>query len=341
VPWLAAAETLRIATWQIELSRNGPGLLLRDLTRGDDAQIAASLVVLKALDADIILLTDIDYDHGLVALNAFADLLAQDGPSYPTRFALPPNTGVATGFDLDANGRLGEARDAMGYGRFAGDGGMAILSRHPVLPDGVQDMSGFLWRDLPGALLPSDMLPEVAEFQRLSTTGHWSVPFGIGDKTLTLLAFHATPPVFDGPEDRNGRRNHDEAAFWLHFLAGEVPFAAPEAPFVLTGDANLDPMDGDGLPEALSALLMHPMLQDPAPRGTAQRRDAGHAGDPALDTALFDPPLGGLRLDYILPSSGLQITASGVLWPPEGDPLAATLTAASRHRPVWVDVTLP
>ncbi|MGL4319931.1 MAG: endonuclease/exonuclease/phosphatase family protein [Paracoccaceae bacterium] len=308
--------------------------------RGEDPQIAAAITVLVALDADIILLTDIDYDLGNVALNRFADALATAGQPYPTRFALPPNTGVATGLDLDGNGQKGEARDAMGYGRFAGDGGMAILSRYPVKGD-VQDMSGFLWRDLPGALLPPDMPAEHVTKQRLSTTGHWAVPFALGDQTLTILAFHATPPVFDGPEDRNGRRNHDEAAFWLHYLAGMLPYPAPAGPFIIAGDANLDPMDGDGTPAALNALLTHPMLQDPAPRGTSTRTDPGQNGDPALDTALFDAPLGGLRLDYVLPSATLPIIGSGVLWPPATDPLSAPLITASRHRPVWVDITLP
>jgi Endonuclease/Exonuclease/phosphatase family len=333
-PIAAFADRVRIATYQVELSRDGPGLLLRDLATGDDPQIAAIIQTLIALDADIILLTDIDFDDNLTALGLFADQLGTAGLSYPTRFALPPNTGVATGLDLDGNGRLAEARDAMGYGRFAGDGGMAILSRYPVMPEGVQDMSAFLWRDLPGAILPPDMPPDVARIQRLSTTGHWAVPFAIGDLRLTLLAWHASPPVFDGPEDRNGRRNHDETAFWLHYLAGDLPFPAPAGPFVIAGDANLDPVDGEGLPAALSSLLAHPLLQDPAPRGTSGQNDP-------RDTALFDAPLGGLRLDYILPSADLRIAASGVLWPPETDPVSAVLAAASRHRPVWVDITLP
>jgi hypothetical protein len=340
LPSASWAETIRIATWQVELSRDGPGLLLRDLQKGEDAQIAAVVSVLKALDADILLLTDIDYDHGLVSLNGFADVLGAAGLSYETRFALAPNTGVATGFDLDGNGRLGEARDSMGYGRFAGDGGMAILSRYPMA-DGVQDMTGFLWRDLPGAMLPPDMPEEVAAMQRLPTTGHWAVPFAVGDATLTMLAFHATPPVFDGPEDRNGRRNHDEAAFWLHYLAGELPYPAPTDGFIIAGDANLDPMDGEGNRAALTTLLTHPALQDPAPRGTSGRTDPGQRGDPALDTALFDAPLGGLRLDYLLPSADLDVIAAGVLWPPDTDPLASTIASASRHRPVWVDITVP
>ena len=72
-----------------------------------------------------------------------------------------------------------------------------------------------LWADLPGSLIEGlDLSPEIVKVQRLSSTGHWAVPIKLGGKAaLTLLVFAATPPVFDGPEDRNGRRNHDEIRF--------------------------------------------------------------------------------------------------------------------------------
>lgn len=338
----APAAELRIATWNIGLERAGPGLLLRDILRGDDPQIAAATRVLRALDADVLLLTGIDHDHDLHALRGLADHLALAGLSYPYLFALNPNTGVPSHLDLDGNGRSLDPRDAQGWGRFPGAGGMAILSRLPVETSAARDFTAMLWRDLPGALLPPDMTADVAALQRLSTTAHWDVPLRIGpDRRLHLLAWHATPPVFDGPEDRNGRRNHDEAAFWLRLLDGDLPQPAPPTPFVLLGDANLDPADGDGRPAALRGLLSHPALQDPGPRGTALRSDPGQSGDPAQDTALYPPPLGGLRLDYVLPSHDLRITGAGVLWPPAADPLWPDLTAASRHFPVWVDVTLP
>lgn len=66
----------------------------------------------------------------------------------------------------------------------------------------------------------------------------------------------------------------------------------------------------------------------------------GKKGDPALDTALYDG-LGGLRVEVILPSADLVVDGAGVLWPPDTDPLAAMLATASRHRPLWVDLTLP
>jgi hypothetical protein len=341
--WLAGAaqaeDRLRLATWNVGLERQGPGLLLRDLAGGRDPQIAAVVQGLVALDADAVLLTGIDFDLGGAALGELQSQLAAAGAAYPWRFALPPNSGVATGLDLDGDGRRGGARDAQGWGRFAGAGGMAILSRLPIAADEARDFSGFLWADLPGALLPDGMDGAARRVQRLATTGFWDVPLQLPDGgRLHLLAWHATPPVFDGPEDRNGRRNHDEAAFWVRLLAGQLPMPPPDAPFVVLGDANLDPVDGDGRPDALATLLTFGRLQDPQPRATITRADPGQKGDAALDTALYDPPVGGLRLDYVLPAAGLPILASGALWPAPPDPLAGVLELASRHRPVWVDL---
>lgn len=314
---------------------------MQDIARGEDARIAAVVQVIARLDADILLLTGIDHDLRLAALSALADRLAAAGAPYPHRFALPPNTGMPTGLDLDGNGRLGEARDAQGFGRFAGEGGMALLSRLPIQAGAAVDHTALLWADLPGNLMP-DTDPQARAVQRLSTTNHWQVPVTLPDGTaLTVLAWAATPPVFDGPEDRNGRRNHDEAALWLRALDGAPGLPVPRAPFVLLGDANLDPADGDGRPEALRALLAHPALQDPAPRGSHGRVEPAHQGDPALDTAFYPDGPGGLRVDYVLPSAGVQVIGAGVLWPPEGDPLSATLHAASRHHPVWVEVETP
>ena len=210
------ADPLRVATFNTELGRDGPGLLLRDILRGDDPQIAAAAKVIVHIDADIILLQGIDYDLDLLALNAFADTVARAGAPYPVRFALRPDRGIQTGLDMDGDGLTGGPGDAQGFGDFSGAGGMAILSRLPVQMNGVKDYSDVLWRDLPDAMLPTidgTAFPsaEAQALQRLSSSGYWVVPFTLPDgQSLTILAFHAAPPVFDGPEDRNGRRNHDE-----------------------------------------------------------------------------------------------------------------------------------
>ena len=323
------AETVRVATYNIEMNRAGPGLLLRDLQKADDPKILAALQVVETLRADVLVLTGFDYDLDQVALDAFCDALAAKGMAYPYRFAARPNTGLATGLDLDGDGDLGGPGDSQGWGRFSGAGGMAVLSRLPIRANKVRDFSDFLWRDLPGALLFDGMTPQAAAVQRLSTTGHWDVPVELpGGGALHLLVWYATPPVFDGAEDRNGRRNHDEAAFWSALLDGALPMAAPEAPFVVIGDGNLDPVDGDGLSEAITALITHPSLQD-----------TGQNADTADFSAKNGP--GKLRVDYVLPSVDLKVLDAGVMWPAPGDPLTQVLATASRHRPVWVDISVP
>ncbi len=323
LPDLAAAETYRIATYAAPLSRDGPGLLLRDILKGEDAQIAAVQSVVTRHAPDVLLLTDFDYDLDGAALAAFADMF---GDQYPHRFALRPNAGMPTGLDLDRNGRTGEPRDAQGYGRFAGDGGMAILSRYPV--GEVTDLSDILWRDLPGATLPKDFYSDaVLAVQRLSSTGHWIVPLDLPDGPMTLLAFSATPPVFDGPEDRNGLRNRDELRMWQVLLDGG--FGPPPTDFVIAGNANLDPVDGDGFSGAMAAFLADRRLQDPLPgKDTADWPDDG-AGD--------------LRVSYVLPAAEWLVADAGVFWPASDLPEAALLgsdgLAAGPHHLVWVDVS--
>jgi hypothetical protein len=346
----ASADTLKIATYNVEMTRKGPGLLLRDIATGRDPQTESAAAVIAASAPDVLLLTGFDYDMGLAALQAFAARVAEKGQLYPHLFAFRPNTGWATGLDLDGDGRLGGAGDAQGFGRFAGEGGMAILSRLPIDAAAVQDFSGYLWQDLPGSLIDGAGLSDAAmALQRLSTTGHWSVPVTLSDgSVLQLLAWHGSPPVFDGPEDRNGRRNHDETIFWTRLLDGDMPWPAPNAPFVIIGDANLDPRDGDGRSDALANLLADPRVQDTLPKSlggakaTQGSPNDAHKGDPALDTADWpeqDGP-GNLRVDYVLPSADLQVISSGVWWPMPGA-LADQAAQASRHRLVWVKINLP
>ena len=293
---------------------------MRDISRGNDAQIDAVLDTLLRTQADIVILQGIDYDLENRALNALADALAAKGLSYPTRFALRPNTGMHSGEDLDGDGTFGEARDAQGYGTFSGQGGMAILARWPIQTPEVQDYSDLLWRDVPGALLPTH--PDGSAFpsdqalsvQRLSTTGHWVVPIDLPDvKRIWVMTFHASPPVFDGPEDRNGKRNHDEVAFWTSYLDGRFA-PPPKERFIIAGDANADPDKGDSLKPAIRNLITDPRLQDPLEGRT---------------TVIWpDPGPGALRVDYLLPSADLLVRDQGIIDAGNG----------SRHDLIWLDL---
>ncbi len=325
-----APGSLRLAVHHSELRRDGPGLLLRDIRRGED-DVLAVRDRLVAARPDILLLLGFDYDLDLLALTEFQALLAQGGHEMAHRFAARPNRGMATGLDLTGDGRTGTPDDAQGWGRFAGASGMAVLSRLPIDTQSARDHSDFLWRDLPDALLPvqgGQPFPsaEVFEIQRLASTGYWLVPIALpGGRALTLMAWHAGPPAFGGPHERNRRRNHNENLFWLHLLDGALPMPPPTPPFVLIGNSNLDPARGEGMHQAMRRLLDHPALQDPRPRG--RRGD----GPESTATAHFPRGPGAMRGSYILPSAGLGVLDAGLLWPPE----------PARHALVWVDIALP
>jgi hypothetical protein len=335
-PLWAQAETLRIATFNTELSRNGPGLLLRDIERGEDAQIAAVIAVITKVQPDILLLQGIDWDHENLALKALERQLAQEGAPYPHLFAGQPNAGLATGIDLDGDGHLGGPGDSQGYGDYTGRGGMAVLSRYPLLVDELVDLSPLVWRDIPGASLPRHPdgspfpSPQAQAVQRLSSTAHWVLPVALTNGgRLTLLCFQATPPLFDGVEDRNALRNADEIRLWQVFLDGQLPAELASPPtqnYVLAGGANLDPDTGQGRRKSIARLLQDPRLQDPRPQS------------PQAGTQTVDWGQGRrMRVDYLLPSQDWQIAASGVAWP---DSATSPAAIASRHRLVWLDIIL-
>lgn len=378
-PVEALAE-LRIATYNASLNRATAGELVDDLSTPDDVQAQAIAEVIQRTDPDIVLLNEFDYVADGVAVDLFRENYLEVGQGgadpvdYPYAFVAPSNTGVASGFDLNNNGVVGGGDDALGFGLFEGQYGMAILSKHPIDAAAVRTFQTFLWKDMPGALLPDDPTTaapadwysaEELEVVRLSSKSHWDVPVEVEGTTVHLLASHPTPPTFDGPEDRNGRRNHDEIRFWADYVtpgdaatyivddAGTRGGLRAGSPFVILGDQNADPVDGDSVDGAIAQLLDHPFVVDPEPRSegaveAAQlqgRANDSHLGDPALDTADFaDGAPGNLRVDYVLPSRRLGVVDSGVFWPVQADPLSA-LTGTfpfptSDHRLVWVDVTV-
>ncbi|MEM1409129.1 MAG: endonuclease/exonuclease/phosphatase family protein [Pseudomonadota bacterium] len=205
---------------------------------------------------------------------------------------------------------------------------------------------------------------------RLPSKTFADVPVMIRDHTLHLLIAHPTPPSFDGPEDRNGKRNHDEIRLiaeyissqkqeWLRDDDGQRGGLAQDEAFVIAGDLNADPLDTPAPeqtnPHAIAALIDHPRVTDPQPksaggRDTALRqkgRNQTHRGDPALDTSdYYDRTVGNLRADYVLPSSNLTVIDSGVFWPVPGEPGYRWVgrgypKVSSDHRLVWVDIAWP
>ncbi len=312
--------------------------MLRDIQRGDP-QVKAVQSIIGMINPDILVLSGIDHDFRSLALS---ELNAGLAAPFAHWIGLPGNAGIDTGRDINGNGRLGEPRDMQAYGRFVGQGALAVLSRFAIDTDAVWSLNALLWRDVPETLATPDA-PET-DVQRLSSGGHWVVPIALpSGQRMSVLAFHATPPVFDGPEDRNGRRNHDEIALWGHLLDGSLPATPPTGPFVIAGDANADPNDGDSRRQAIKTLLSDRRITDPKPAspGAAHAANAGQKGPPDLDTVDWnDPSPGNLRVDYVLPSTHMPVLKSGVVWPADNARMSKTVARASRHRMVWVDVDI-
>lgn len=371
------AGTIRVATFNASLARMGAGRLIVDLEAGKDRQVRNVVEIILRVRPDILLINELDYDPAGRALAGLAALLARgkesrgkqelDGIDYPVRHTAAVNTGVPSGMDIDGDGKIAGPGDAFGFGRFPGQYGMALLSRYPVAA--ARSYRLFPWARMPGAMRP--VFPggrpfhrdEVWQALRLSSKSHWDIALDLpGERRLHVLAAHPTPPVFDGPENRNGRRNADEIRLLMAMLDGadwlvDDDGARAEAPAsaVIMGDLNADPLDGEGRPEGIEALLAHPRVQDPLPEspGGAEARAQGganakHRGKAARDTADWRDGggPGNLRVDYVLPTRDLEVVKSGVFWPVKADKLARLVKqgkslASSDHRLVWVDLRLP
>lgn len=349
-------NTLRVATYNVSLYGQRSGEVAERLATGNDSQARRLARVIQSARPDLLLLCEIDHDRDGRTLDLFADryLAEPQGASpaieYPYRWSIPSNTGLLADEDLDGDGRRSLPADAWGYGTYPGQYAMAVLSRYPLQTEQIRTFQSLRWADFPDAKRPR--LPgqdyfhaeEVWRSLRLSSKNHVDVPvrIGHGDRTihLHLLASHPTPPVFDGPADENGCRNHDEILFWHHYLSGPratqliddegVAGGLPAGErFVLAGDLNSDPDRGDSRRTAIKQLLRHPRIEDPMPKN-------GH-GDP------FTAQFGNgdrVRVDYVLPSSNWRCVHAGVVWPQDDDPLASSADA-SDHRLVWVDLELP
>lgn len=379
---LGWAGSLRVATFNASLNRNAAGQLVTDLSTGSNAQAQAVAEVIQRVRPDILLINEFDYVSQRRAVDLFRDNYLEVGHNgaapikYPYAYVAPSNTGIPSGFDLNNDGQVGGGDDAFGFGLFEGQYGMVVYSRYPIDTKRVRTFQQFKWKDMPGALLPDNpATPAPADWYspaelnvfRLSSKSHWDVPIRVGGRTVHLLASHPTPPSFDGPEDRNGRRNHDEIRFWADYVQpgkrsayiyddkGRYGGLAGGAAFVIVGDQNSDPADGDSVPGAIQQLIKHPRITDPKPTSAGGPEaavlqggaNASHQTDPKYDTADFSdsPSPGNLRADYVLPSRQLKVRGTGIFWPVQADPLSR-LTGVfpfptSDHRLVWLDLRRP
>ncbi|MCB0717923.1 MAG: endonuclease/exonuclease/phosphatase family protein [Bacteroidetes bacterium] len=286
-------------------------------------------------------------------------------------FARPTNTGVASGLDLDNSGNVstefppvqtagadGQAprqtreereygNDAWGFGTFPGQYGMLLLVRPDIeiLTNRTRTFQHFKWSQMPGALEPADSLgnkwysSEEWQAFRLSSKSHWDVPIRLENGGIVhLLLAHPTPPAFDGPEQRNKKRNHDEIRFWGDYIrgadyivddAGRRGGLPDGASFVIMGDLNADVDEGSSFGNPVEQFLFSNSRVNSSfvPRADSMGAALFERLD-ADDTAQW-----GLRVDYVLPSSDLTVVDGGIVRRPG--------YIVSDHFPVWLDVDVP
>jgi len=330
----------------------------------DHQQIKNIAEIIQTVNPDIILLNEFDNqndDHQ--ALKVFiTDYLnkSQNGQpaiDFPYYYQGSVNTGVNSGLDIDGNGKKGTLPgDGYGFGYFPGHFGMALLSKYPIDFDNVRSFQYFKWHDMPNALMPINpetntpwYSSEVWQSLRLSSKSHWDVPVKVNGKIIHILASHPTPPVFDGPEDRNGKRNHDEIRFWHDYISpekagyiyddkGHKGGLQDKQSFVILGDLNATTVDGNAIKAGISSLLSNDKIQDVMPESQAGQKHSPDNIHSINHTAAWR-----MRVDYVLPSvSGFTVNNSGIFWPLTSDEnyrLIKDRKASSDHRLVWLELT--
>ncbi|NIR41394.1 MAG: endonuclease/exonuclease/phosphatase family protein, partial [Actinobacteria bacterium] len=163
--WRSAVEAVgeaRFSTFNASLNRSNAGDLARELSNPGSGQPAAIAEIIQRTRPDVLLINEFDYDAAGVSARLFQRnylSIGQGGADpieYPFVYTAPSNTGVFSGFDLDNSGAAGDfvPNDSFGFGFFPGQYGMAVYSMHPIDVDDVRTFQKFLWKDMPGALLP-------------------------------------------------------------------------------------------------------------------------------------------------------------------------------------------
>lgn len=387
------------------------------LLNGNHPSIKKVAEVIQRVNPDIFLINEFDLVYSGQTLDIPATLArvnllranylgvaqqpALTGVQYPYEYIGSTNTGLASGFDLRNNGSVDNSPgdqtygdDAFGFGQFPGKYGFIVLSKYPIDSANARTFQKFLWKDMPGALLPEDPADtdgngSTASFYtaaemnvfRLSSKSHWDVPVIVRGQPIHLLCSHPTPPVFDDGEtlthlvktgtaatkaDWNGLRNTDEIRFWADYVnpanddyiyddteitltggtdsAGNALYTGNPsgglgagARFVILGDLNADPVDGDSSFDGSNSLFASAFVDGtlvPLSTGALQQVPASFNNE-ATKTSSFN-----LRADFLLPSTyGFQPQQTGVYWPLTGDATSYLLNG-SDHRSVWMDLDL-
>ena len=373
------AQTLKVATFNVSMeSTNYKALglapsakvLQQVLSNGDNQQVKNIAEIIQRVNPDILLLNEFDYiaDQSVGIDNFIKHYLnvsqaGQKAVDYGYVYTNTVNTGEPTNFDLDNNGKKEQyGGDAYGYGLYPGQYGMVVLSKYPIDHDSARTFQTFKWQDMPDAqqpILPASNTKEAGtpwyseeEWQtfRLSSKSHWDIPVSVNGEIVHVLAMHPTPPNFDGEEDRNGTRNHDEIRLMADYLtpkrggyiyddAGAQVSLKENERFVLVGDFNAADIGDKHRPDVIEQLTESPLVNNSLIPTSAGGAEASNEAFSNRFTAYW-----GARADYVLPSQyGFDVKDAGVFWPTKDSDLYRLVKdrqASSDHRMVWVSLAI-
>jgi hypothetical protein len=372
---------LRVATFNVSMEAlnyiektqpdtvNIQGNELTQALHKNHLQIKNIAEIIQRVNPDIILLNEFDrVDDSNSNIRYFINNYLgksqhnQQTINYPYFYQGAVNTGVKINSDLNQDGKSNQLpADAHGFGHFIGHFGMVLLSKYPIDEKAIRTFQKFKWHDMPNALKPIN--PETNQpwypqktwqALRLSSKSHWDIPIKINDEIIHILASHPTPPVFDGLENRNGKRNHDEIRFWFDYINAEQGdyiyddnhqkgALKTNQRFIIMGDQNASSVEGDAImtkkSQGIIALLSSDKIQDSLPKSLGGQNNLTENSNGIHHTAHW-----GMRADYVLPSTmGFIVKESGVFWPQKNEKtyhLIKNRQASSDHRLVWVDVKL-
>ncbi|MDO6541074.1 endonuclease/exonuclease/phosphatase family protein [Photobacterium sanguinicancri] len=231
----------------------------------------------------------------MTAINGFHDnyLAYSQNDQRPISFMfkknIATNTGKASGFDLDRDGKKTDVNnDAWGFGGYHGQYAFAIFSQFEIDEKNVRTFQNFKWKDMPGEKnitivdcklsktgCPTGMkegdawyTDEAWQQMPLSSKNHVDVPLVIptpaGNEVIHFLVSHPAPPIFNNVANHNYEHNRAELKFWNDYINAQSYFYDDNgktggltvgSKFVIAGDMNADAMKGDGDRRMIADLL--------------------------------------------------------------------------------------
>lgn len=350
---------IRFATINAQLIGEIEGDLIAQLESGEDLRAKKLAATLQTQRPNIVALTGVDFDEQQDAIKLFQEKYlarGQDGAQpiqYRYSYVAPVNAGVDSGSDLNHDGTVGGAEDALGHGDFPGQGGMVLLSQLPIQESKVRTFNKLKWAELPNnRLSETSFTPLERKVMPLLSRSLWDVPVVSGSQTVHVVVTHLSSPRELGVEQAETARHRDQLQFVQDYLgqggeqgyieddAGQTGGLEPDAKFVLIGQLNSDPLEGSAQYRQLQELSAPAeFTSEGASSFFRDRRDQ----DATAVLDLRPHRTDGQRLNYVLSKRGAStILDSGVFWPTESSERATLVpepdASGLSYRLVWADV---